>query len=246
MESDCDKSKQSHIVKQYVAIKNKMKSYLNFDKLNDYNDNKKRFGEKINENLMQSYFTFKFCSKKVIPKFNSFFINNGYTNIIFHKIINNSTNESIDDGKRLLLSIDIDPKGLETMMKSITNTEEIVSTKSAINNIEETDDNNNLNKETEKIVSMQILFTKYVVSETIQSILELLKHFEVVSETSVIRNNNGNFGVDFLKSLPGAKQQLKHTDFKNNGINSTGSSIIINFENFPLGLYLWINEKKHL
>jgi hypothetical protein len=91
---------------------------------------------------------------------------------------------------------------------------------------------------------MQILFTKYVVSETIQSILELLKHFEVVSETSVIRNNNGNFGVDFLKSLPGAKQQLKHTDFKNNGINSTGSSIIINFENFSLGLYLWVNEKK--
>jgi hypothetical protein len=91
---------------------------------------------------------------------------------------------------------------------------------------------------------MQVLFTKYVVSETIQSILELLKHFKIVPVTSVIRNNNGNFGVDFLKSMPGAKKQLRHTDYINVGINSTGSSIIINFEKVPFGLNLLVDKKE--
>jgi hypothetical protein len=192
--------------KQYIAIKNKIKSYLTFGKQSDYNNNIKQFDEQMNANvdLVQSYFTFKFCSRTVIREFYSFFIKNGFTDIMFHTIINNSKNKCTDDGKRLLLSIDIEREKLETMIKSATNTEEIEITKSTINNNKEIDDNNKLNKETEKILSMQVLFTKYVVSETIQSILELLKHFKIVPVTSVIRNNNGNFGVDFLKSMPGA------------------------------------------
>ena len=56
---------------------NKIKSYLTFGKQSDYNNNKKQFGEQMmnaNVDLVQSYFTFKFCSRTVIREFYSFFM----------------------------------------------------------------------------------------------------------------------------------------------------------------------------
>ena len=204
----------------------------------------KKFETTVAIEKNQSYFVFKFFNKFLIDHFEKFFRNNGFSTNEYHSIFNNSIDQIVNDGKRKLISIDINDEELEQFIQNITSNK--------INNT-----NLVLDQKVDQLLNTKINFTKYIVSKSIQSILKLLKHFKVVPESSVIRNNNGNYGVDFLKSLPNAKSQLIHTDYKNfendnnnskiehdNEINNfIGASVIINFEDFPFSICLVIANK---
>jgi len=215
------------IVQSYVSNK-KMELY--------YYKCMKKFETTVAIEKNQSYFVFKFFNKFLIDHFEKFFRNNGFSTNEYHSIFNNSIVPIINDGKRKLVSIDInDEEELEQFVQNIiTSNNKIIES------------NLVLDQKVDQLLNTKINFTKYIVSKSIQYILKLLKHFKIVPESSVIRNNNGNFGVDFLKSFPNAKSQLIHTDYKNfedNNNNFIGASVIINFEEFPFSICLVIANK---
>jgi hypothetical protein len=61
--------------------------------------------------------------------------------------------------------------------------------------------------------------------------LETLKENKLANKNAFICNNNGDFGYDMIRSLPGSKKQLWHSDFADDTdsiVPTFGASILIN------------------
>ena len=239
MDEDCrninEDENYGENIKAYSCVVKSIQSYVNEDMDSYYHICMNEFKKTREIENKKNYFTFKFFNGFLIKHFKTFFLNNGFSTNEYHSIFNNSIDDLINDGKRKLISIDINDEELENFIQNITSN----------NKINDTNDLLLDQKINQLMDTTKIQFTKCIVSKTIQSILKLLKHFNIIPESSVIRNNNGNYGVDFLKSLPYAKTQIMHTDYKNfkdnndNEINNfIGASVIINFEDVPFTICL--------